>query len=242
MIEVERVSKCFGEQRALDAVSFSVPAGESVALWGPNGAGKTTVIRALLGVLAVEGAIRIDGIDPSRRGKRARRRIGFIPQEIPLQGDLSTEETIDFYARLRRCPADRGDELMQQLGLAAHADKKVKHLSGGLRQRLALAIALLADPPILLLDEPSANLDDASRRAFLEVLIGLKGDKTIVFSTHRRSEVLALADRVLLLDAGRLVGEGDPLELLTDDEGEGDLLRLARERRRFAKGGEHGAS
>ncbi|MDX1643104.1 MAG: nitrous oxide reductase family maturation protein NosD [Thermoanaerobaculia bacterium] len=241
MIEVEGISKRFGRQTALDAVSFRVAAGESVALWGPNGAGKTTAIRALLGVIEVDGRVAIDGVDPATDGREARRRIGFIPQEIPLQGNLTTEETLEFYSRLRRCRPDRADELLSQLELEAHAGKKVRHLSGGLRQRLALAIALLADPPILLLDEPSANLDDASRRAFLQVLAGLKGSKTIVFSTHRRSEVLGLADRVLMLDAGRLVDDGDPVDLLSGGDPEAGVLRLAAERRRFREGGEHGA-
>ncbi len=214
MIEVEQLTKTFGRQRALDEVSFVAERGESIALWGPNGAGKTTAIRALLGVMSYEGRVRIDGLDPRRQGKQARSRIGFIPQEIPLQGDLRVTETLEVYARLRRADPARAEVLLDQLGLREHAAKRVRHLSGGLRQRLALAVALLGDPAVLLLDEPSANLDDRSRRSFLDVLRELSGDKTIVFSTHRPSEVHALADRVLVLDGGRLVAEGTPDEIL----------------------------
>jgi nitrous oxidase accessory protein len=217
MIRVQGLTKSFGDQLALDDVSFSVSKGEAVALWGPNGAGKTTAIRALLGVMPVVGRVEIDGIDAALDGKRARGRIGFVPQEVPLQADLTVVETLDFYGRLRRCELHRTEELIEELDLVLHADKKVKHLSGGLRQRLALGVALLADPEILLFDEPSANLDDGARRAFLEVLLKLRGDKTIIFSTHRRGEVYDLADRVLVLVDGKLVADGTPAETLGRD-------------------------
>jgi nitrous oxidase accessory protein len=254
MIEVESLTKSFGSssaeggRRALDGVSFTVARGESIALWGPNGAGKTTALRALLGVISYDGSVRIDGIDPARDGRRARSRIGFIPQEIPLQGGLGVAETLVLYARLRRAPMSRAESLLDELGLREHAGKRVRHLSGGLRQRLALAVALLGDPPLLLLDEPSANLDDRSRRSFLKVLRELRGDKTIVFSTHRASEVHALADRVLVLEGGRLIGQGTPEEML-GTEGR-PRLRLVAEPRGGAdvdpanetRRGDHGPS
>jgi len=211
LIEAEGLSKSFGSQRALGGVDFRIAAGEAVALWGPNGAGKTTALRALLGVIPAEGRLRIAGLDPWSRGREVRRGIGFVPQEVQLQDAWSVGEALDFYARLRRAPAGRSEALLEELGLEDEIEKPVGELSGGQRQRLALALALLADPPILFLDEPTANLDAASRRNFLELLRELKRrGKTLIFSSHRPEEVLALADRVLELDRGRLVSDGPP--------------------------------
>lgn len=230
IIRVEGLSKAYGSHPALDRVSFTVGAGESVALWGPNGAGKTTALRALLGVIDHSGTIRVRGLDPLRQGKQVRRLIGFVPQEIALQGNLGIEETLEFFARLRRTPRDRIPPLVARLGLADHLDKPFQSLSGGLKQRLALGAALLADPPILLLDEPTANLDAAARGDFLTLLLSLKGEgKTLVFSSHRMEEVVILSDRVLHLDRGRLVGETLPDPGRTEGSRQVELRLLVRE-------------
>jgi nitrous oxidase accessory protein len=214
VIEVRGLGKRFGEFRALSDVGFGILPGESVALWGPNGAGKTTALRALLGVIPFEGWVRVAGIDPRRCGKKVRRIIGFVPQESGLQGDLRTEEILEFFSRLRRVPGDRALEIAGRLGLEAHLNKRVRELSGGLRQRLALALALLDDPPILMLDEPAANLDPEARASFYQLLLDLKADgKTLVFTSHRVEEVRLLADRVLGLRDGRLVTDGRPDEM-----------------------------
>ncbi len=231
LIEVEDLTKTFGDQTALDRVSFRIRPGEAVALWGPNGAGKTTALRALLGVLPYRGTARVGGADSWRQGKRARSQVGFVPQEITFQSDLGVVETLELYARLRRVAGERIDELLALLGLEAEADKKVHELSGGLRQRLALGVALLADPPVLLLDEPTANLDARARTDFLDLLQGLKNrGKTLVFSSHRPEEVLALADRVLHLERGRLIADAPPEALLLDRHREAEVwLRPAAE-------------
>ncbi len=229
LVQARGVSKYFGETAALDDVGFEIAAGESVAVWGPNGAGKTTLLRVLLGVLPFEGEARVAGVDPWRNGRSARSAIGFVPQEIALQRDLEVGETLDLFARLRRVAATRTPELLERLGLAREVGKRVGDLSGGQRQRLALALALLSQPPILVLDEPTANLDARARADFIALLGGLKeSGLTLLFSSHRPEEVLSLADRVLYLDAGRLVADGAPSEVLYDGGRQAEMwLRVA---------------
>lgn len=198
----------YGAHRALDAVSFVLRPGESIALWGPNGAGKTTALRALLGVVPCEGELRVEGHDPRREGKLVRSRVGFVPQELALPGDWTVVECLEFFARLRRVGSGPIPALLAEMKLESHAAKSVAQLSGGLKQRLALALAMLSNPPILLLDEPTANLDAAGRRALLELLGRLKAaGKTLIFSSHRVADVRALADRVLCLEGGKLLSE-----------------------------------
>ena len=215
MIEVNGLSKHFGRLAALDNLSFQVATGEAVALWGANGAGKTTALRCLLGLIPFVGKISIADLDVAKQGKAARRMVGFVPQELTFHDDLTVTETLTFYARLKKVSADYDfATLLDRLQLKPHIGKRVGDLSGGLKQRLALALALLADPPILLLDEPSANLDIRARDDFLNLLNELKeAGKTIIFSSHRLDVVTTLADRVLLLEAGKLVVDAPPSEL-----------------------------
>ncbi len=211
VVEAAGLTVRYGSKAALEGVDFAIAGGESVALWGPNGAGKTTALRAILGVVAVEGSVRVAGLDPRRRGREVRKRLGFVPQAIAFQADLGAYQTLEFFARLRGAPAERLGELVAWLGLEEHADKPVGALSGGLKQRLALAAALVDDPPVLLLDEPTANLDAAARESFYRKLLELRAaGKTLLFTSHRFEEVSLLADRVLHLAAGRLVADGPP--------------------------------
>jgi ABC-type multidrug transport system ATPase subunit len=169
----------------------------------------------VLGLLDYAGTIEVAGHDARRAGKLARRSVGYVPQEAVFY-DASTRATLAFYARLKRVSADRIPVLLERLGLAEHAGKPVAALSGGLKQRLALAVALLADPPLLLLDEPTANLDAQAQRDYLALLRGLRAEgKTILFASHRLEEVEALADRVLVLEHGRLAADVTPAEWLT---------------------------
>jgi len=215
MITATKITKRFGGLTAVDDLSFSINAGEAVALWGANGAGKTTALRCLLGLMPFAGIVTIAGKDVQKQGKAARSLMGFVPQELNFHDDMTVAETIAFYARLKKVPT--GYDFMpslNRLDLAPHIHKPVHDLSGGLKQRLALALALLADPPILILDEPTANLDIRAREDFLLLLHELKvGGKTLAFSSHRLEEVTALADRVLLMEAGRLVVDAPPQEM-----------------------------
>jgi ABC-type multidrug transport system ATPase subunit len=208
MIVVERLTKSFGRFRAVDDVSLRVHRGEAVALWGANGAGKTSIIRCLLGLLRYRGRITVVGLDMRRQGKAARRAIGYVPQELALYDDLRVTEALHFFARLKRAASERVREVLDDVGIADHAGKRVRALSGGMKQRMALAVALLNDPPLLVLDELTANLDAAAQAGFLGLLQQQKREgKTILFTSHHLSEVDALADRVLVMESGRITHE-----------------------------------
>ena len=216
VIQANGLSRSFGDVRALQDLSFNLNRGEGLALWGNNGAGKTTAIRCILGQVSYEGSVSICGLDVKSDGKRARAKIGLVPQEISFHDDLTVIDTMRLYTKLRKAKHNEGSALLERLSLAPHLKKQVRQLSGGLRQRLALAIALLGDPPVLLLDEPTANLDAAARQDFLALLEDLKAEgKALVFASHRPGEVLRLADRVLLLEQGKLIADTDPEDLMT---------------------------
>lgn len=205
MIHVEQMVTKYGKFRAVDGLSFNVAPGESVALWGPNGAGKTTIIRSLLGQVRCKGVVKVDGKDARRNGKAARRAIGYVPQELAFYDDFGALEALRFFAGLKRVSKDRAPVILDTVGLADHGRKRIRELSGGMKQRLALGLALLADPPLLILDEPTSNLDADARASFLALLQNLHSDgKAILFSSHQVGEVQGLADRVLLLENGKL--------------------------------------
>lgn len=200
---------------AVDDLSFALPVGTSIALWGVNGAGKTTVLKCLLGLLASEGELHLNGFDLRRDGRTARRFLGYVPQELAFHNDLSVAESCRFYARLKEVGDERIPVVLAQVGLTGQEKKAVGALSGGMKQRLALALALLADPPVLLLDEPTSNLDAATRDEFIDLLVQLRNaGKTLLFTSHHADEVERLAERVLILRDGRLVADGAPAEVL----------------------------
>ncbi|MFO0891225.1 MAG: nitrous oxide reductase family maturation protein NosD [Isosphaeraceae bacterium] len=210
-ISVRAVTKRYGRAAAVEDLSFEVRPGETVALWGPNGAGKTTIVRCILGLLPFEGEIHLLGKPCGPRGRESRGQIGYVPQEVKLHADRSIRETVSFFARLRRVGLDRADALIAEWGLKDVERRAVRQLSGGMKQKLALVVALLSDPSVLLLDEPTSNLDARTRREFGELLERLKAaGKTLLFCTHRHSEVWRLADRVVVLQKGRKIAEGLP--------------------------------
>lgn len=201
---------------AVDDLSFQLTQGQALALWGSNGAGKTTVLKCLLGLLACEGELHLAGADLRRQGRQARRSLGYVPQELAFHADLTVLESCRFYARLKNVTLDRIPVVLDQVGLAAQVHKRVGALSGGMKQRLALALALLADPPVLLLDEPTSNLDAQTRGEFIDLLATQRhAGKSLLFTSHHVEEVEQLADQVLLLRDGKLVAQGTPLALMT---------------------------
>lgn len=211
MIRIGEVRKRFGRFVALDGVSLEIERGEAVALWGPNGAGKTTLLRCTLGLISYRGRVTIDGTDVRRRGKDARRQLGYVPQELAFYDDFRVSEAIAFFARLKRAGRDGCGHALELSGLGAHSRKRVRELSGGMKQRLALGIAMLTDPPILILDEPTSNLDAAGRKDLLAELARLRQQgKTIFFTSHRPEEVDHLADRVITMESGRIVADTRP--------------------------------
>lgn len=211
MISVNDLSKKFGRARVLNGVAFEVAPGEAVALWGPNGAGKSTALRCALGLLNYRGSITIDGLEVRRAGRSVRRLVGYVPQELSFYDDLRVRDAMRFFRRIRGDSPASAASLLEQVNLHEHRAKRIRNLSGGMKQRLALAIALLADPPVLLLDEPTSNLDAAGRADVLERLRRLHNNgKTILFTSHRSEEMEALADRILTMENGVIVGERRP--------------------------------
>jgi len=210
MIRIESVTKRFGRARAVDSVSLDIAAGQSVALWGVNGAGKTTLIRCVLGLLRFSGRITVGGHDVLRRGKHSRMLIGYVPQELGFYDDLGVTEAVRFFARLKGLPVVSPDDVLARVGLTGHGHKRIRELSGGMKQRLALAIAMLGDPPVLVLDEVTASLDACGREEFVSLLSHLSGSgRTMLFASHRVEEVATLAHRVVVLEAGRIRSECD---------------------------------
>ncbi|HCT45441.1 MAG: heme ABC transporter [Phycisphaerae bacterium] len=237
MIEARHVTKKFKRVRAVDDLSFDLQAGGSLALWGSNGAGKTTLIRCLLGVFPAKGTIRLNGIDVSKKGKHARAMIGYVPQELAFHDDAKLGSAIRFFAKLRRVDVRQAAQSLALVGLSGHESKRVRDLSGGMKQRLALAIALIADPPIIVLDEPTSNLDSSGRGEVVDTLLRLrKQGKTMIFASHRPDEVITLADQVLVMEQGRLVQQTTP-EVLWPSRSSIRSLRLFIE-----QGDEHHAA
>ena len=208
MIQIHEVSKRYGNREALAALSLQINAGEVTLLLGANGAGKSTLLRCLLGITDFEGTVRVDGLDPLVAGRTVRALVGYMPQTCGLHPDLSVEQTIHLYADIRQVARDRCAPLLKDAGLDDHVNVNVADLSGGLRQRLGFALALLADPRILILDEPTSSLDAASRDWLAATLRTLAaGGCTVLVSTHAGQELLAAGDRRLVLEDGRLVSD-----------------------------------
>jgi ABC-2 type transport system ATP-binding protein len=233
MIEAQELSKYYGGFVALQHVSFTVPRGEVVALLGPNGAGKTTLMRILTGYLAPSGgAASIDGLDVRRDRLAIAARIGYLPENGPLYPDMTAREALRFVGEVRQLGAarlrERLDAVVAQCELAGIVDKPIGKLSKGLRQRVGLALALLHDPSVLIMDEPTSGLDPNQIRHFRAHVADLRRSKTLIVSTHILQEVEAIADRVLLLDKGRLVFDGAPAALARDGSLEERFYTLTR--------------
>jgi ABC-2 type transport system ATP-binding protein len=219
-LSVRAVNKQFGELQALRDVSFDVDTGELVAVIGPNGAGKTT----LLSIIA--------GVQPPNGGtvSRGPAEVGWAPQQPAVYTRLSVAENLALFARLERVPDARAEvqRMLEQTGLQARAEERVGRLSGGNRQRVNVALALIGDPPVLALDEPSASLDPAQRERLWVFIAGLaKAGRAVVFSTHNVAEAQRYAARVIVLAEGRKLFDDTPEGLLrAAGEGEhGDLER-----------------
>ena len=214
MIRAHAVTKRFGNVTVLDELSFSAEQGERVAVLGMNGAGKTTLMRCLLGLTEFAGQLEIAGRNVQTEGREARANIGYVPQRAPyFEGSLF--ELVEFFSRLRGIETEQAESRLTQLGLslASHGMKETRELSGGMLQKVLLALALGADVPLLLLDEPTANLDARARRDFIRALGQVSTDTTVLLATHRLTDVEAVADRLLVLHGGRIAFDGRMDEL-----------------------------
>ncbi|MBV6495118.1 MAG: ABC transporter ATP-binding protein [Acidobacteria bacterium ACB1] len=208
MINVQGLTKRFGSFTAVDDVSFEVREGETFALLGPNGSGKSTILKCIAGLIKpTSGEITVRGIDTCKRPQEARKALSFLPQRVGFHDCLTAREVLEFYCRLRKLPASRIEDVVHgsEFNFNGFSDKRVSELSGGMRQKLGLAVACLADAPVLLLDEPTVSLDPAGAIAFRKFLKTLKDNgKTIVFTSHVLADVEMLADRVAVLVDGKL--------------------------------------
>ncbi|HLI52089.1 MAG TPA: nitrous oxide reductase family maturation protein NosD, partial [Thermomicrobiaceae bacterium] len=229
IVRARGLTKCYGRAAAVDQASFEIAPGDALALWGPNGAGKTTVLRCLLGVAQYDGDVTVAGLQPKCDGRVVRQRIGYVPQELPVP-PMSVGEMTRFIADLKHVPFEKAVENLEMLAIADQRNKPVGALSGGMRQRLALALALIGKPSMLLLDEPTANLDANGRTELLELLRRLKREGlTLIFSSHRPEDVLMLADRILTIERGVIQEELLPEHFLRNLEANACLVLYGAE-------------
>jgi ABC-2 type transport system ATP-binding protein len=216
-IEVQDISKNYGEQKALDAVSFSIKRGEIVGFLGPNGAGKSTLMKILTTYLSADsGLAMVNGANVQTEQKSVQRSIGYLPEHNPLYLDLYVREYLAFNADVYKVKKSRIEEVIQLTGLTPEAHKKIGALSKGYRQRVGLAAALLHDPEVLILDEPTTGLDPNQLVEIRELIRNIGKDKTVFLSTHIMQEVEAICDRVIIINHGRIVTD-KKLGTLVDD-------------------------
>jgi len=218
MIDVTHISKSYGTTRAVQDISFKVEKGEVLGFLGPNGAGKSTTIRMLTCFLPADsGEVRIAGYDVETDSIEIRRQIGYLPENNPLYMDMGVIEYLYFAAGMHSItPGKRKDavrRVVERCGLAPMADRDISALSKGYRQRLGLAQALIHDPTILILDEPTIGLDPHQIIGMRNLIREIGQEKTVVLSSHILPEVAATCDRVLIMNNGRIVGSGSPAEL-----------------------------
>jgi len=215
MIVYDVFAKRYGRTVAVSGLSLEVREGETLALIGPNGSGKTTTLKAALGLVRpTAGSVRVAGEDVATHGRRARGRLGYLPQRLAFPEGCTGREVLAFYARLRGADGASVPALLERVGLLDAADREVDGFSGGMSQRLGLAVALLGSPRALVLDEPTAALDPTGSLAVRDLVRSIAREGTTVFlSSHDLAEVAALADRVGVFVAGELAALGTPSEL-----------------------------
>jgi Cu-processing system ATP-binding protein len=236
-VELGGVSKRYDSVQAVRDVSLALPAGETIALVGHNGAGKTTLLKLMLGLIHPSaGTIRVLGENPAAGEFAARRRLGYLPENVAFNAALTGREILSFYARLKREPVRRSLDLLDRVGLGTAASRRVGTYSKGMRQRLGLAQALLGEPAVLLLDEPTSGLDPALRLSFYAIVQQLRDrGATVVLSSHALTEIEERADRVVIMNGGVMAAYGSIDELRR-------IARLpTRIRLSFAPGGAEAA-
>lgn len=207
-LTIENISKSYGTQKALDAISFSINKGEIVGFLGPNGAGKSTLMKILTTFLtADEGSAKVNGFDVSSQQKDVQLSIGYLPEHNPLYLDLYVREYLAFNADVYKVAKSRIEEVIQLTGLSTESHKKIGQLSKGYRQRVGLANALLHNPDVLILDEPTTGLDPNQLVEIRNVIKNAGKNKTVFLSTHIMQEVEAICDRVIIIDKGKIVAD-----------------------------------
>ncbi|MBS7264908.1 MAG: ABC transporter ATP-binding protein [Treponema sp.] len=215
MIEVSHVSRNFGDFRAVNDVSFSIPTGQIVGLLGPNGAGKTTTMRMITGFLEpTSGTVTIDGIDICENPVEAKKKIGYMPESAPLYGEMIVEDYLVYIAKIYgQNPEEKVPALCAECGLKEVMSKNISELSRGNRQRVALAHALMNDPEILILDEPTSGLDPNQVEDVRAIIREIGKTRTVIVSTHILSEVETICSRAIIISGGKLVADSSIEEL-----------------------------
>lgn len=207
-IEVKSISKSYGSQKALDAVSFTINKGEIVGFLGPNGAGKSTLMKILTTYISADsGSAKVNAFDVELDQKSVQKSVGYLPEHNPLYLDLYVREYLEFNAGVYSVSKSRIEEVIELTGLSNESHKKIGQLSKGYRQRVGLATALLHDPEVLILDEPTTGLDPNQLLEIRRVIKNAGKDKTVFLSTHIMQEVEAICDRVIIIDKGKIVAD-----------------------------------
>jgi len=229
LIEVNNLSKYYGEVAAVENATFRVEEGTILGFLGPNGAGKTTTMRILTCYLPPsEGTASIAGFDVTEESMEVRKRIGYLPEQPPLYNDMTVLSYLRFVAKIKGVPGgqlnEQLDETLEKTGIAHHRHTVIGHLSKGYKQRVGLAQALVHNPEVLILDEPTVGLDPKQIIEIRELIKGLGRDHTVILSTHILPEVSVTCDKIVVINAGRIVGEGTPESLMAELK-EGESLR-----------------
>jgi lipooligosaccharide transport system ATP-binding protein len=220
LIEARGLTKRFGRLTAVDGIDFEVVRGECFGLLGPNGAGKTSTIRMICCVSPVtDGVLRVLGMDPATQPRRIKARLGVVPQDDNLDTDLTVTENLIAYARYFDVPRaealQRAEDVLELMALTEKAHEKIDNLSGGMKRRLTVARALMSQPELLVLDEPTTGLDPQARQLFWQKLRQLKREgMTMLLTTHYMEEAARLCDRVIIMDESHIIARGSPRELI----------------------------
>lgn len=229
MIEVIDVTKRYGQHLAVDHISFSVDKGEIVGFLGPNGAGKSTTMNMITGYISMtEGTVKVDGIDVLDNPEEAKRKIGYLPEVPPLYGDMTVSEYYHFVSRIKYVPkAQRKthiDEIMEKVQIADVRKRLIKNLSKGYRQRVGLGAAMIGNPDVLILDEPTVGLDPKQIIEIRNLIKELGQSHTVILSSHILPEVSAICERVIIINRGRIVASDTTENLATSLGGGKDIL------------------
>jgi ABC-2 type transport system ATP-binding protein len=220
-IELKGLTKIYGEQKAVDSISFKLDKGEIVGFLGPNGAGKSTTMKLITGYLQQDGGeALVCGINVQERPLETKRKIGYLPEANPLYQDMYVREYLDFVAGVHRVPArkQRMEEVIRIVGLTPESGKKIAQLSKGYKQRVGLAASLIHEPEVLILDEPTSGLDPNQIIEIRELIKSLGSNKTVLFSSHILQEVEAICDRVIIIHKGKLVADNKLSNLRQDQK------------------------
>lgn len=217
-IEVQNISKNYGTQKALNSISFTIQKGEIVGFLGPNGAGKSTLMKILTTYIEVDnGTALVNGFNVKTQAKEVQKSIGYLPEHNPLYLDLYVREYLAFNADVYKVDKKRIDEVIQLTGLLPEAHKKIGQLSKGYRQRVGLATALLHNPEVLILDEPTTGLDPNQLTEIRDLIKNIGKDKTVFLSTHIMQEVEAICDRVIIIKKGEIVADNKLQQIFSNE-------------------------